>query len=356
MLPKFIHLHVRSEYSIIDGLSSINQLVNQAVKFNMPALAITDFTNLYGVIKFYNIAHNFGIKPIIGADFIIKDYINSYQSYAITILVMNSIGYNNLIYLISKAHKHKINTSNVFIYRDWLKNYNSGLIILSGAQFGDIGQCLLYDQNSKLKYYISFYKTYFKNNFYLEITRNGCELENEYLNKVVNLSIVQDLPLLATNNVRFLERNDFEAHKVRVAINNGSYINGNKNLFFSYSKEQYMKNEKDMCTLFNDIPESLTNSVELAKRCNITIALGKYLLPKFDVPKDYTAERYLIKITKRGLINRLKNSFTSKTIRNKKWITYYQRLNLELQTIIKTGFTNYFLIVSEFINWAKSNN
>ncbi|MCV2518655.1 MAG: DNA polymerase III subunit alpha [Candidatus Lightella neohaematopini] len=356
MSPKFIHLHIRSEYSIIDGLSNINQLVNQAVKFNMPALAITDFTNLYGVIKFYNTAYNFGIKPIIGADFIIKDYTNSYQSYAITILVMNNIGYSNLIYLISKAHKFKVNASSIFIYRDWLKYHNSGLIILSGAQFGDIGQCLLYNQNNKLRYYISFYKTYFQNSFYLEITRNGFELENEYLNKVINLSIDQDLPLLATNNVRFLKKDDFKTHAVRVAISNGSYVNSNKNLSVSYSKEQYMKNEEEMCLLFNDIPESLVNSVELAKRCNVTIALGKYLLPKFNVPKKYTAEKYLIKISKQGLINRLKNNFTNKTIRNKKWIIYYQRLNLELNTIIKTGFTNYFLIVSEFINWAKNNN
>ncbi|MCV2528528.1 MAG: DNA polymerase III subunit alpha [Candidatus Lightella neohaematopini] len=356
MLPKFIHLHVRSEYSIIDGLSNINQLVNQAVKFKMPALAITDFTNLYGVIKFYNIASNCGIKPIIGSDFILKDYVNSHQSYAITILVMNNTGYTNLIYLISKAHKFKINSSSVFIYRDWLKNYNVGLIILSGAQFGDIGQCLLYNQNNKLKYYISFYKTYFRNNFYLEITRNGFTSEDEYLSKAINLSVNQDLPLLATNNVRFLEKNDFEAHKIRVAISNSSYINNSKNLLFTYSKEQYMKNEEEMCLLFNDIPESLINSVELAKRCNMTITLGKYLLPKFDVPKKYTSEKYLVKIAKRGLLNRIKTNFTDKVTKNKKWIIYYQRLNVELNTIIKTGFTNYFLIVSEFINWAKNNN
>lgn len=350
---KFIHLHVHTDYSIIDGLIKVNELIQKAKKMNMPAIAITDFTNLYGLIKFYINAEKNGIKPIIGSDFYLENQFLGEENAHLTILAKNNIGYQNLILLISKAYKRGFNITGPKIKKKWLIQYKEGLILISGGQNGEIGKLLLKGNKILIDECLKFYKKYFLNNFYLEIMKVGYPDEDYYLNSVLELALKHSIPVVATNNVRFIDKNDFKAHEIRVAIDNRSILS-NPNREKNYTKYQYLRSEKEMINLFSDIPESLKNTVEISKRCNVTIQLGKYFLPK--IKKKEKIENYLIKHAKHGLEKRLKNIYPNEKEKNKKRKKYDQRLNYELKIINYMGFPGYFLIVMEFVQWAKKNN
>ncbi|MBK4775557.1 DNA polymerase III subunit alpha [Candidatus Pantoea edessiphila] len=353
-IPRFIHLRVHSDYSIIDGLITINSLVKNAYLLGMPSIAITDFTNLFGLVQFYSKSHDIGIKPIIGSDFNVKNKLFGNKLTKITILASSNIGYNNLILLISRAYKRGYGIAGPTIDLDWLGELKEGLIILSGGRLGDIGCSLLLNNNALVTKCLDFYKKHFANRYYLELIRTGRPDEENYLNAAVNLSINEQLPVLATNEVCFVNQQDFYAHEIRVAIHNGWSINDDKRPC-NYSSQQYMRSEDEMCNLFSDIPEALKNSVEIAKRCNVTLELGKHFLPKFPTgnisPKDF-----LIKKSKVGLDNKLTNLFKDPIDFTNKKVQYYKRLKFELDTINQMGFPSYFLIVMEFIQWAKDNN
>ncbi|WMY96504.1 MAG: DNA polymerase III subunit alpha [Arsenophonus sp.] len=352
--PRFVHLRVHTDYSIIDGLIKIDALIHKVVEFGMPALAITDFTNLYGLIKFYISAHNFGIKPIIGADFYVENELLGDEITHLTILVKNNKGYHNLILLISEAYKKGYGAIGPTIKREWLVAHKEGLLLLSGACMGDVGKCLLRKNTKILEKCLKFYQTYFHNNYYLELVRTGLPDEENYLYKAVDLAATTGIPVVATNNVRFMYSNDFSVHEIRVAIHNGITLSDTKRSK-NYSPQQYLRNEEEMVELFSDIPAALKNSVEIAKRCNVIIPLGKYFLPKFPTGNIETKD-FLIRNAKIGLEKRLQFLYPDKKKRDKKRLKYIKRLNTELQVINKMGFPGYFLIVMEFIQWAKDNN
>ncbi|MXP51184.1 DNA polymerase III subunit alpha [Pantoea sp. SoEX] len=353
--PQFIHLRVHSDYSIIDGLIKIHSLVNNAFLLGMPSIAITDFTNMFGLIQFYCMSYDMGIKPIIGADFNVNNKLFSNNiSTKLTVLASSNIGYNNLILLISRAYKRGYGVSGPVIDLDWLSELKEGLIILSGGRNGDIGRGLLLNKKPLVRKCLDFYRKNFADRYYLELIRTGRPHEEDYLNEAINLAITENLPVLATNEVCFINKKDFYAHEIRVAINNSYTINDDKRPCI-YSEQQYMRSEEEMCKLFADIPEALKNSVEIAKRCNVILEIGKHFLPKFPTG-NVSPEDFLINKSKIGLDNRLKYLFKDQKERNTKRIQYYERLESELNTINKMGFPSYFLIVMEFIQWAKNNN
>ncbi|QJC28636.1 DNA polymerase III subunit alpha [Enterobacteriaceae endosymbiont of Plateumaris consimilis] len=350
----FIHLHVHSDYSMKDGLAKIEHLVQRTVEFNMPALAITDITNIFGLIKFYKKAHSSGIKAIIGSEFIVKNCINLHNYFTtITILAKNNIGYHNLKLLISDAYKDGYdNMIGPFITYKMLVKYNKGLIILSGGVKGDIGKNILSKNIFLVKKIINFYKKYFPNNFYLELTRTNRINEEKYIYLILNIANDFNLPVVATNDVCFLNKKDFLAHEIRVSINKGYTLNQFKKKS-NYSSEQFFRSSKEMNELFYDIPESLENSIEIAKRCNVFLTLGKHFLPKFR--NCVNNKDLLIKKAKIGLINRLKTLFPDNKIRHFKKNIYKKRLLKELDVINQMGFPSYFLIVMEFVQWSKDN-
>ncbi|VFP87452.1 DNA polymerase III subunit alpha [Candidatus Erwinia haradaeae] len=349
--PRFIHLHVRSDYSITDGLTKIASLVMHAANMGMPALAITDFTNLFGLIKFYKIAHDYGLKPIIGADFRISCCILGNELPHITILAANNKGYRNLTLLISRAYLRGYGSHGPTIDRDWLREHQEGLILLSGGHKGDVGKMLLRGNQIQAHKFLNFYQKHFPNRYYLTLSRTGRLNEEIYLNAALELAGLYTIPVVATNNVCFLSKSDFEAHEIRVAIQNG-YTLGDPKRPKSYSAQQYLRSEEDMCTLFADIPEALENSIEITRRCNVTIQLGKYFLPQFPTGRIST-EYYLIQKAQHGLKVRLAHRFPDRDMRILHYERYQQRLNKELQVINQMGFPGYFLIVMEFIQWAK---
>ncbi|AEO08595.1 DNA polymerase III alpha chain [Buchnera aphidicola str. Ak (Acyrthosiphon kondoi)] len=353
--PKFIHLHVHSDYSIIDGLSKPEELVKKAAFLNMPAIAITDYCNLYGVIKFYNIAHKVGLKPIIGITVkFFSDLINN-ELTKLTLLASTQEGYKNLILLISYAHqKGYINNNEVTIEKKWLSEINKGLILLSGGPQGELGKVLLHGQSSLTFNCLSFYQKYFPDSYYLELFRTNRNNEETYLDLAIDLSLSTGIPVVATNDVCFLNKEDFKVHKIRIAINEGETLQNSK-IQNNYSNQQFLKSTKEMCDLFSDIPEALINSVEIAKRCNVFISSGKYFLPQFPTG-EISVENYLIAQAYRGIKKRL----SLWCLDNKKYKSIYNqyknRLDMELNVINKMGFPGYFLIVMEFIQWAKDNS
>ncbi|QJC35703.1 DNA polymerase III subunit alpha [Enterobacteriaceae endosymbiont of Donacia sparganii] len=355
---KFIHLHVHSDYSIKDGLAKIEQIAKKTALLNMPGIAITDFNNIFGLIKFYKITHNLGLKAIIGVDLKIKNFINiNNNKYSkLTILAMNNIGFQNIKLLIFDSYKNGYNNNlGPVITYDLLIKYNKGLIILSGGIQGELGKNILQKNIFLVKQLISFYKKYFHNCFYLELIRTNRIYEENYINLMLKLSNYFSIPVVATNDVCFLNKKDFYAHEIRVAINKGYTLN-EIHKKSKYSKEQFLKNTEEMCFLFKDIPEALYNSVEIAKRCNVFLSFDKYFLPKFKIKKNITPENYIIQKSYLGLQKKLKILYPNLNTLKTKKEKYVKRLNQELDIINKMGFPSYFLIVMEFVQWAKDNN
>ncbi|MEZ2636977.1 DNA polymerase III subunit alpha [Morganella morganii] len=352
--PRFIHLNIHSDYSMIDGLAKTGPLVKKVASMNMPAMAITDFTNLCGLVKFYGSAHGAGVKPIVGADFLMKSELLGDELASLTILARNNTGYQNLTLLISEAYQNGYGAQGPTIQRDWLVNHKDGLIILSGGRKGDVGKFLLRGNSALVDQALEFWQTHFPDSFYLELIRTGRQDEENYLHAAVQLATEKSLPVVATNDVRFISSEDFDAHEIRVAIHDGYTLADPKRPKL-YSPQQYLRSEDEMCELFADIPEALQNSVEIAKRCNVTIRLGEYFLPQFPTG-DMSTEDYLVKRSKEGLEERLAFLFPDPEVRAQRRPEYDERLDIELKVINQMGFPGYFLIVMEFIQWSKDNN
>lgn len=351
--PRFIHLRVHSDYSMIDGLAKTGPLVKKVAAMGMPAFAITDFTNLCGLVKFYGAAHGAGIKPIIGADFFVESEQLGDEIAHLTVLARNNEGYQNLTLLISEAYQKGYGAIGPTIHRDWLVKHKEGLILLSGGRQGDVGQFLLRGNQALVDECLAFYETHFPGCYYLELIRTGRPDEESYLHAAVELATQRGLPVVATNDVRFIESSDFDAHEIRVAIHDGFTLSDPKRPK-KYSPQQYLRSEEEMCELFADIPEALENSVEIAKRCNVTIRLGEYFLPQFPTG-DMKTEDFLVMRSKEGLEERLKFLFPDEKVRAERRPEYDERLEVELNVINQMGFPGYFLIVMEFIQWSKDN-
>lgn len=343
-MSSFIHLKVHSEYSIVDSVIRVDQLLQRIVDLKMPAVALTDEVNLFALIKFYREALNKGVKPIIGAELILGE---DKELFRFSVLCKNQIGFRHLIQLLSRAYLEGRQCEQALIRWEWLMEVTEGLIILSGGRQGDVGQALLQNRNFLAEKRLARWLKYFPDRFYLELQRTQRDQEEEYIYSAVKLALAYNIPVVATNDVRFLHQEDFEAHEARVCIHQG-YLLDDSNRPHDYSNQQYLKSTEEMKILFSDIPEALENTLEIAKRCNVQVSLGKVFLPKFPVPDNRTEEDFFYEQANRGLERRLGKS----KINN----IYQERLEREIYVITKMGFAGYFLIVANFVAWAKKND
>jgi DNA polymerase-3 subunit alpha len=347
MDPRFIHLRIHTEYSLIDGIARIKPLIDKASQDNMPALGITDQSNLFGIVKFYHAAIQAGIKPLIGADCWLENIKQPNAPFRFTVFCQNERGYQNLLALVSKSYIEGQKTDIAEIKYEWLKTFSSDLIILSGAEEGDLGNAILANQPEQINELLRFWTQTFPNRYYIELRRTGHPSQEIYIQAALKLAETHTIPVVATNNVRFLERDDFEAHEARVCIHQGVVLTDPRRPRH-YTEQQYLRSQAEMQTLFADIPEALENSVEIAKRCTVTLSLDKHFLPRFPVPDGYTIESYFCETAKKGLEDRLKLSTVPRQ-------AYDLRLQTELDVINKMGFAGYFLIVADFTRWAREN-
>ncbi|WP_421251994.1 DNA polymerase III subunit alpha [Aeromonas sp. 600724] len=351
--PRFIHLRVHSDFSMVDGLQKINPIVGAAAANNMPALALTDQMNMCGLVRFYGAAHGKGIKPIVGADFWVQSDELGDEQFRLTLLAMDNDGYQNITLLISRGYQRGHVQGRPVIDKSWLAEHAKGVIVLSGGREGDVGKFLLKGNRQMTEQCVAFYQTHFPDAYYLELLRTGRPDEEVYLHMAVAIATEFELPVVATNEVVFLNADDFDAHEIRVAIHDG-YTLMDKRRPRRYSPQQYLRSQEEMAELFADIPEALENTVEIAKRCNVTVRLGEYFLPNFPTG-DMTTEDFLVAKSKEGLEERLEFLFPDPAVRAERRPDYDERLDVELKVINQMGFPGYFLIVMEFIQWSKDN-
>lgn len=342
MQPKFIHLHLRTEYSIVDSIVRIKPLVEACLDKNMPAVAITDRCNFFGLVKFYKAAMAAGIKPIVGTDVLIHDAVTN-QPFLLTLLCQNQIGYKNITRIISKAYTDGQHAGIPMVERNWLEQANEGIIVLSGGCYGDIGRAVLADNRNMVSELLDTWLKFFPARFYLELQRTGRPDEENYIQAVLGLAL--DVPVVATNDVRFIDMDDYEAHDARVCIHDGYVLDDAKRPRL-YSEQQYLRSPEEMVELFADIPEAIANSVEIAKRCNLELKLGKAFLPNFPVPNGVTMEDYFVQEAKKGLLRAMVEPADN----------YKERLQYEIDIINQMGFAGYFLIVADFVRWSKQND
>ena len=353
--PTFVHLRVHSEYSVIDGLVRVKALTRKTAEMNMPAVAITDHVNLYALIKFYTAANQAGIKPVCGCDILVSEDDNTEQFSTLVLLVQNLTGYKNLTELISRAHLEGQFRGNPCIRKSWLEGKTDGLIALSGARSGDVGKAILNEDMELATSCASFWLERFPGRYYLELQRTSRSGEEDYIRGAVALAESLECPVVATNDVRFLEENEFEAHEARVCINERRTLDDPRRPR-NYSEYQYLRSPEEMQELFSDLPEALENSVEIARRCTLDLELGKPYLPNYPIPEGMTIEEFLRLESEKGLEERLESLFdTASPDFPATRKTYQERLDFELDIINQMGFPGYFLIVMEFIQWAKNN-
>lgn len=351
--PRFIHLRVHSDFSMVDGLQKIGPIVSAAAANNMPALALTDQMNMCGLVRFYGSAHGKGIKPLVGADFWVQSDELGDEQFRLTLLAMDNDGYQNITLLISRGYQRGHVQGRPVIDKAWLGEHAKGVIVLSGGRAGDVGKFLLKGNRQMVEHCLAFYQTHFPDAYYLELLRTGRPDEEVYLHMAVAIATEFELPVVATNEVVFLTADDFDAHEIRVAIHDG-YTLMDKRRPRRYSPQQYLRSQEEMAELFADIPEALENTVEIAKRCNVTVRLGEYFLPNFPTG-DMTTEDFLVMKSKEGLEERLEFLFPDPAVRAERRPEYDERLDIELKVINQMGFPGYFLIVMEFIQWSKDN-
>jgi DNA polymerase III subunit alpha len=350
--PAFVHLRLHSEYSITDGIVRIDEAVERAAADGMPSLAITDLANVFGMVKFYKAARAAGVKPVIGCDVWITNESERDKPHRALLLVQSRAGYLRLSELLSRAWLENQHRGRAEMRKSWFAEGSEGLIALSGAFQGEVGGVLLQDA-ARARQLASEWTRLFPGRYYLELQRAGASQTEHYIEAALRLAGDCSLPVVATHPVQFLRAKDFAAHEARVCIAEG-YVLGDRRRPRSFTRESYFLSQAEMAKLFADLPEALANSVEIAKRCNLELELGKSKLPLFPTPQGMTLEEFLRKQAQDGLGRRLEANHGAKA--DEQWKEKYKlRLELELGTIIKMGFAGYFLIVADFINWAKSN-
>ena len=365
--PRFVHLRVHSEFSITDGVVRIDDAVAAAIKDEMGALAITDLSNLFGLVRFYTAARSGGIKPIAGADVWISNPQDPDQPHRLLLLVQNHSGYLNLCELLSRASLDNQSRGRAEVDSAWFsepaakaedkaakKTLAHGLIALSGARMGEIGTALLGGQEDHAKIVARRYEKLFPKSFYIEVQRGGNPQDEKQLQLACHLASELGLPVVATHPVQFMQRSDFTAHEARVCIAEGELL-GNPRRAKKFNDEQYFLTQEEMEKRFADLPAALANSVEIAKRCNLSLVLGQPRLPDFPIPPGITLEDYLLQQSEVGLKRHMERNFPDVEEREKEMARYHERLVFEVKTIAQMGFPGYFLIVADFINWAKNN-
>jgi DNA polymerase-3 subunit alpha len=354
MSEQFVHLHLHTDYSLIDGMVRIKPLVQQVADSGMPAIAITDQHNLFAAVKLFNAAMQAGVKPILGADLRLRDPGDAKQSTRFVVLCMNLEGFHNLSRLLSRAYMEGQHLGVPMLEADWLEGQTDGLICLSGGREGILGKALLNHQKDEAQQQLAFWQNLFPGRFYLELIRTGRDDEERFIRAAVALAADKAIPVVATNDVRFLEPSHFEAHEAKVCIHDGRQLDDPRRPRL-YSEHQYLRSAQEMVSLFEDIPEAIENTVEIAKRCNLELTLGEHYLPDFPVPEGMTIETFFARESYDGLIERLEVLFPDETVREANRQRYEERLQIELDVINSMGFPGYFLIVADFIQWAKKN-
>lgn len=356
MTQEFVHLRLHSEYSLVDGLVRLKPLAQKVAELKMPAVALTDFNNFFGLVKFYKACQSNGIKPILGSEVIIQDDVEETGGSQLVLLICNDIGYKNLTELISRAYQEGQKQSTPTVKLEWLEGHSDGLIALSGGRLGEIGIALISGRKSDAENSLARLMRLFPQRFYLELQRTGRQDEEDYLHSVIDLSANFDCPVVATNDVRFLIRDEFEAHEARVCIHEGRTLDDPRRER-RFSEDQYLRSAEEMFELFSDIPEALENTIEIAKRCNLNLKLGSHFLPDYPIPEGLTIEEFFKRESYDGLNVRLENLFDSSASNfEAKRKLYYERLQFEIDIIVEMEFAGYFLIVMDFIRWAKVND
>jgi DNA polymerase-3 subunit alpha len=355
----FVHLRLHSEFSIVDSTCRIDDVVQAAAEDHQPALAITDLSNLFGAIKFYKAARGKGVQPILGAEIFLEGLgADPLALSRVMVLVQSSQGYLNLSELLARAWTQNMVKTNAVVKLAWLQELSEGLILLSGAQAGPVGQALVQGDTSRAAEIALQLASIFTHRFYLEIQRAGRPEDNAHVVAAVKLAARLSLPVVATHPVQFLAQDDYESHEARVCISEGEIL-GNQRRVRKFTREQYFKSSAEMQAMFADVPSALANSVEIAKRCNLSLVLGKPQLPNYPTPitdgKPMPIEDYFRLLSVEGLEERLAHLYPDPVKRDAERPRYAERLEFEINTILKMGFPGYFLIVGDFINWAKKN-
>ena len=351
MTARFVHLHVHSEYSLIDSTIRIGSLVSACAKADMPALALTDQSNLFALVKFYKDAEKAGLKPIAGADLWIANPADRNKPTRLTLLCRNRAGYLNLSRLLSRAYIEGQHGDYAQVDPAWLQGQSDGLIALFGRD-SDLGHLLLAGNAELAAARCGQWLDLFGDGLYLEICRIGQPQEGAFNDAALRLAARLDIPVVASNDVRFLLKEDFAAHEARVCIHQGRVLADPKRPR-DYTAEQYLKSPQQMAELFADLPEALRNSVEIAKRCTLELSFGTYYLPAFPVPPEHTLDTFIREQARKGLAARLAKHGPAE---GRSRQDYEERLEIEVDVIVKMGFPGYFLIVADFINWAKQND
>ncbi len=353
--PRYVHLRLHSEYSVTDGIVRVGDAVKRAAGDGMPALALTDLANLFGLVKFYTGARGKGVKPIAGADVWIANPEAPEDVHRLLLLVRNRQGYQQLCELLTRAYVAEGRRERAEIRREWFAEIGcDGLIALSGAHLGDVGEALLNGNFALAGERAKAWEAVFPGAFYLEVQRYGQPQQEAIVQHTANLAGELGLPLVATHPIQFMQRDDFRAHEARVCIAEG-YVLGDHRRPKVYTEEQYFKSQQEMAELFADLPEALENTLEIARRCNIELTLGKNFLPDFPIPPGLTIDEYLVEEAKKGLEIRLAELYPDPEVRAQRRPEYDERLAFECNTIVQMGFPGYFLIVADFINWGKQN-
>jgi DNA polymerase-3 subunit alpha len=352
--PSFVHLRLHSEYSISDGMVRVDEAVAAAQGDAMPAIALTDLNNFFGLIKFYKAARGAGIKPIAGCDVFVTNDADRERPYRLLLLCQSREGYLLLCRLLSRAFLENQHRGRAEVRREWFHENTAGLIALSGAHLGDAGSALLSGNAAQAKQFAQEWAALFNNRYYLEVQRTGFPDEEQHILAATQLAAELGLPVVATHPVQFISPDDFKAHEARVCIAEG-YVLNDKRRVKAFTAQQYFKTQTEMAALFADLPEALQNSVEIARRCNLSLVLGKPSLPDFPTPNGQGLDEYLREQSDLGLQQRMELLYPDEAERAAKLPEYRARLVFENDTIIKMGFPGYFLIVADFIRWAKGN-
>ncbi|HXZ60688.1 MAG TPA: DNA polymerase III subunit alpha [Steroidobacteraceae bacterium] len=346
MSPGFVHLRLHSEYSLSDSVVRVPELIAAVAASGMPAVAVTDQNNLFAMVKFYREALQGGVKPIIGVDLAVCEEGERREPTRLTLLCQNQDGYRNLARLLSRAYLEGQERGVPRLERSWLSAANlAGLIALSGALEGDVGRALVNGREADAEGALERWRALFPGRYYLELQRLGRQFEETYITAAVALAARHQLPVVATNDVRFIRADEFESHEARVCIHDGTLL-ADPARVRRYTRQQYLRSPAEMSALFADLPEALANSVEIARRCSLQLTLGEARLPQYPVPAGVSTEAFLRSEAERGLGWRFPGGAAA---------AYHERLASELAVICQMGFAGYFLIVADFIRWARDN-
>ena len=355
MSDTFVHLRVHSEYSMVDGLVRVKPLINRVAELGMPAVGLTEQSNMCSLVRFYKAAIGAGVKPVIGADLWVDNPEEPDNPFRLTLLARNQDGYLNLTEIVSRGYTEGQRFGMPIIQRKWLEDGREGLIALSGGKMGDVGKALLAEKTDLAKERAEYWMSLYPGSYYLELQRTGRPGDEDCLHASVALAGDLSCPVVATNDVHFLHADDFEAHEARVCIGESRTLDDPRR-DRRFSDQQYLRSAEEMIELFSDLPEAVQNTVEIARRCSVQVRMGEYFLPKYPIPQGMTMDEFFRKVSEDGLEDRLAKTLSKDDPEyDQKREAYYTRLNFELDIIIQMGFPGYFLIVMDFIKWAKNN-